>query len=135
MLERLHSENAELIDGITEEGKLSDEDEQKLEAAIADAIDDFGPDFDKEGNPLEEGESERIRDESEREAPARTESSSEGSDPESTDDSDDADASGGSDPTGEESTDDSDDADPSGGSDPTGEESTDDANDAGEAKT
>ena len=28
--------------------------------AIAEAIDDFGPDFDAEGNPIEEGESDRI---------------------------------------------------------------------------
>jgi F-type H+-transporting ATPase subunit alpha len=112
LLERLHSENKELIQGITDDGKLTDEDEKKLEAAIADAIDDFGPDFDKEGSPLEEGESERIRDEKEREAPARTESSSDDSESESESESDDA----GSDP---ESTDDSDDTDESGGSDPT----------------
>ena len=31
------------------------------------AIDDFGPDFDEEGNPLEEGESDRIKSEEERE--------------------------------------------------------------------
>ncbi len=36
-------------------------------------IDDFGPDFDAEGQPLEEGESDRIRSEHERAAPARTE--------------------------------------------------------------
>ncbi len=89
MLERLHSENKELIQGITDEGKLTDEDEEKLEAAIADAIDDFGPDFDKEGNPLEEGESERVRDESEREKPARTAA---GGDEEASDDASDAEA-------------------------------------------
>jgi F-type H+-transporting ATPase subunit alpha len=114
LLERLHSENKELIQGITDDGKLTDEDEKKLEAAIADAIDDFGPDFDKEGSPLEEGESERIRDEKEREAPARTESSSDDSESESESESESDDA--GSDP---ESTDDSDDTDESGGSDPT----------------
>jgi F-type H+-transporting ATPase subunit alpha len=72
MLERLHSENAELMDGINESGQLSDEDEEKLGKLIADAVDDFGPDFDKEGNPLEEGESDRIRDEEEQKAPSRT---------------------------------------------------------------
>ncbi len=72
LLERLHSENKDLIDGITDEGKLSDEDEEKLEAAIAEAIDDFGPDFDKEGNTLEEGESERVRERVRAREPART---------------------------------------------------------------
>ncbi len=96
MLERLHAENKELIQGITDEGKLADEEEEKLESAIADAIDDFGPDFDKEGNPLEEGESDRVRDEGEREAPARTESDEDaGSDPEADDEWDDVDESGG----------------------------------------
>ena len=45
---------------IDETGELSDEDEQELGKAIAEMIDDFGPDFDAEGNPLEEGESDRI---------------------------------------------------------------------------
>jgi F-type H+-transporting ATPase subunit alpha len=93
LLERLHSENSDLMDGITESGQLSDEDEEKLGKAIADAVDDFGPDFDKEGNPLEEGESDRIRDEEERAAPARTEDADE-----SEDDSDDAGSDAGSDP-------------------------------------
>jgi hypothetical protein len=35
-------------------------------------IDDFGPDFDAEGNPLEEGESDRIKSEDERQRPGRT---------------------------------------------------------------
>ena len=39
--------------------------------AIADMVDDFGPDFDEEGNPLEAGESDRIRSEEERERPGR----------------------------------------------------------------
>jgi hypothetical protein len=34
-------------------------------------IDDFGPDFDAEGTELEEGESDRIKDETERSAPGR----------------------------------------------------------------
>ena len=46
---------------INESGELSDEDEKALGDAIAEAIDDFGPDFDAEGNPLEEGESDRVR--------------------------------------------------------------------------
>ena len=35
-------------------------------------VDDFGPDFDEEGNPLEEGESDRIHSEEERAAEGRT---------------------------------------------------------------
>jgi F-type H+/Na+-transporting ATPase subunit alpha len=60
LLSRLHSEQAELMGTLTE-GNWSDEIEQQLGDAIAESIDDFGPDFDAEGNPLEEGESDRIR--------------------------------------------------------------------------
>jgi hypothetical protein len=35
-------------------------------------VDDFGPDFDEDGNPLEEGESDRVKDEDERKRPGRT---------------------------------------------------------------
>ena len=35
-------------------------------------VDDFGPDFDEEGNPLEEGESDRIHAEEELAAEGRT---------------------------------------------------------------
>jgi F-type H+-transporting ATPase subunit alpha len=69
---RLHSENAELLGRIEETGQLSDEDADALGKAIADFVDDFGPDFDEHGEALEEGESDRIRSEQEREAPART---------------------------------------------------------------
>ena len=48
------------MQGINESGQLSDEDEKTLGDAIAEAIDDFGPDFDEEGNALEEGESDRV---------------------------------------------------------------------------
>jgi F-type H+/Na+-transporting ATPase subunit alpha len=71
LLIRLHSENQDLLDRINETGELSDEDEEALGKAIAEMVDDFGPDFDQEGNPLEEGESDRIRSEEERERPAR----------------------------------------------------------------
>ena len=57
---------------IDETGELSDEDEKELGDAIAEMIDDFGPDFDPEGQPLEEGESDRIKSEGERGQPART---------------------------------------------------------------
>ena len=61
MISRLHSENKDLLDRINESGQLSDEDEEALGDSIAQAIDDFGPDFDQEGNPLEEGESDRVQ--------------------------------------------------------------------------
>ena len=60
LLSRLRSEQAELIKRITESGELTDDDEQQLGEAIGEMVDDFGPDFDAEGNPLEEGESERV---------------------------------------------------------------------------
>jgi F-type H+-transporting ATPase subunit alpha len=71
LLERLRSETKDLI-GRINDGELSDEDEEALGEAIAEAVDDFGPDFDEEGQPLEEGESDRIRSEEEREKPGRT---------------------------------------------------------------
>jgi F-type H+/Na+-transporting ATPase subunit alpha len=67
LIDRLHAENKDLIDRINETGQLPDEDEEALGKSIAQAIDDFGPDFDQEGNPLEEGESDRIKDEKQRE--------------------------------------------------------------------
>ena len=67
LIARLHSENQDLLDRINETGKLSDEDEEALGKVIAQMVDDFGPDFDKEGNPLEEGESDRVKDEGQRE--------------------------------------------------------------------
>ena len=72
LLERLRSENAELMDGINNDGQLSDEDEETLGEAIKDYVDDFGPDFDEEGQPLEEGESDRVKSEEERAKPGRT---------------------------------------------------------------
>jgi F-type H+-transporting ATPase subunit alpha len=71
MLERLHSENKDLM-GRINDGALSDEDEEALGEAIAEMIDDFGPDFDEEGQALEEGESDRVKDEGEHGRPART---------------------------------------------------------------
>jgi F-type H+-transporting ATPase subunit alpha len=69
MIQRLHSEQSELMSKINE-GEWDDQMEEQLGNAIAEAIDDFGPDFDEEGQELEEGESDRIRDEEHR----RTES-------------------------------------------------------------
>ena len=72
LITRMHSEKADLMKSIDDTGELSDEDEESLGKAIADMIDDFGPDFDAEGNALESGESDRVRDEAEHAAPART---------------------------------------------------------------
>src|SRR5215211_1067693 len=67
LLSGLHSEQGDLMKGINESGELSDENENALGDAIAEAIDDFGPDFDEEGKPLEEGESDRVRERREEE--------------------------------------------------------------------
>ena len=68
---RLHSEESELLSRIEDSGKLEDADEEALGKAIADFVDDFGADFDQDGQPLEEGESDRVKSQEEREAPAR----------------------------------------------------------------
>jgi F-type H+-transporting ATPase subunit alpha len=77
LIGRLHSEQSDLMNQINEEGTISDEELEKLGDAIGEMVDDFGPDFDEEGNPLEEGESDRVKDESERERPGRTEEEAE----------------------------------------------------------
>jgi hypothetical protein len=70
------------------EGDWSDEMQEKLSNAIFESIDDFGPDFDEEGNELEEGESDRVHDEEERKKEGRTSGSSDSdSDGDSDDDS------------------------------------------------
>ena len=66
LIERLRAEHAELLGRIDETGQLEDADEEELRKALTDMVDDFGPDFDEEGNPLEEGESDRIHSEEER---------------------------------------------------------------------
>src|SRR5918992_708848 len=71
MLQRLHSQQDELMQKI-EGGDWDDSIEDQLGKAIAEAIDDFGPDFDEEGNELEEGESDRIMSEEERQKEGRT---------------------------------------------------------------
>ena len=73
LLGRLKSESSDLMSKIEDEGKLEDEDLEKLGDAIAEMVDDFGPDFDEDGQPLEEGESDRVKDEEERKRPGRTE--------------------------------------------------------------
>jgi F-type H+-transporting ATPase subunit alpha len=71
LLARLHSEKDDLMQKIAG-GDWDDSIEDQLGDAIAEAIDDFGPDFDAEGNPIEEGESDRIMSEEERQKEGRT---------------------------------------------------------------
>ena len=73
LIARLRSENQDLLSRIDETGDLPEADEEALGKAIGEMVDDFGPDFDADGNPIDEGESDRIVSEEEREAPARTE--------------------------------------------------------------
>jgi F-type H+-transporting ATPase subunit alpha len=71
MLSRLHSEESDLMGKIAD-GEWDDDIEEKLGDAIAEAIDDFGADFHEDGTPVEEGESDRIHDEDERNKEGRT---------------------------------------------------------------
>jgi len=70
---RLHAEKAELLGRIAESGKLEEADEEELGAAIRDFVDDFGADFDEFGDPVEAGESDRIKSAEEQERPSRVE--------------------------------------------------------------
>jgi F-type H+-transporting ATPase subunit alpha len=65
LIQRLHAEHSDLM-GKINGGEWDDQIEETLGKAIAEAIDDFGPDFDEEGQELEEGESDRVRDEEHR---------------------------------------------------------------------
>jgi F-type H+/Na+-transporting ATPase subunit alpha len=80
MLQRLHAEYEELMRKIAD-GQWDDPIESELGDAIAEAVDDFGPDFDEEGNPLEEGESDRMRDREEERAEAEEEQPEEEAEP------------------------------------------------------
>jgi len=60
LLDRLRSEQSDLM-GRIGDGEWEDKTENELSEAIGEAVDDFGPDFDAEGNELEEGESERTQ--------------------------------------------------------------------------
>jgi F-type H+/Na+-transporting ATPase subunit alpha len=72
LLERLHAENSDLMARINDSGELSDEDEEELGKVIGEFVDDFGADLDEEGQPLEEGESDRIKSDEEHAKPGRT---------------------------------------------------------------
>jgi F-type H+-transporting ATPase subunit alpha len=65
LIQRLHSEQSDLM-GKINDGEWDDQLEETLGKVIAEAIDDFGADFDEEGNELEEGESDRVKDEEHR---------------------------------------------------------------------
>jgi hypothetical protein len=67
----LHAEKADLLGRIESTGKLEEDDEKELGAAIAEFVDDFGPDFDEHGDAIEAGESDRVRSSEERSAPPR----------------------------------------------------------------
>ena len=60
LLARLRAERQDLLDRIDESGQLSEEDEAELGGAIAEFVDDFGPDFTADGEPLAAGESDRV---------------------------------------------------------------------------
>ena len=77
LLSRLHSEESDLMETL-DKGDWDDDIEKKLGDAIAEALDDFGPDFHEDGTPLEEGESDRIMSEEEREKEGRTSGSGRG---------------------------------------------------------
>jgi F-type H+-transporting ATPase subunit alpha len=112
-ISRLKSENEDLMKKLNE-GEWGDEIEKELGDALAESVDDFGPDLDEEGQPLEEGESDRIKSDEEREKEGRTEgagdsddSDDDDSDDDESDDDADEDADSGDE---EDSDDDSDDA-------------------------
>src|SRR5436190_8243424 len=105
LIQRLHAEQSELM-GKVDEGEWDDQMEAQLGNAIAEAIDDFGPDFDEEGQELEEGESDRIKDEEQRATPSDHEdedTASDSADPEgedATDETEDLSASADGNPVG-----------------------------------
>jgi F-type H+-transporting ATPase subunit alpha len=51
---RMHAEQDELRRRIRETGELSEEDEETLRNATAEFLDDFGPDLDEDGQPLDD---------------------------------------------------------------------------------
>ncbi|MGA7396293.1 MAG: F0F1 ATP synthase subunit alpha [Solirubrobacterales bacterium] len=60
LLTRIHTENKDLCDRINETGLFPEEDEKALADIIGGYVDDFGPDFDADGEPIEAGESDRV---------------------------------------------------------------------------
>ena len=84
----MKSENEDLL-GRLNEGEWGDEEEKELDDVLSEAVDDFGPDLDEDGQPLEEGESDRIKSEEERDKGGRTSSERRRRGSDSDDDSDD----------------------------------------------
>ena len=82
LIERLRSEHSELMGRINDTGKLEESDEEELGKAVSEMVDDFGPDFDEDGNELEAGESDRIRSGEERSAPGRRSADGDAAEPE-----------------------------------------------------
>jgi F-type H+-transporting ATPase subunit alpha len=79
LIQRLHAEHSDLMNKLND-GQWDDPLEEELGKAIAEAIDDFGPDFDEEGQELEEGESDRIKDEEHRRSESQHQDSGEDED-------------------------------------------------------
>src|SRR6478752_5579335 len=71
LIERLHSDQGDLMKKINEDGELSDEELDQLGDAIGEFVDDFGADLDEDGQPLDEGDSDRVKSEAERAKPSR----------------------------------------------------------------
>src|SRR5215213_4124710 len=59
LCQRLRSEKSELLEKIAG-GDWEDSTREELDAAIKEFADDFGYDLDEEGNPVEEGDSDRV---------------------------------------------------------------------------
>jgi hypothetical protein len=49
----MHAEHDELLRRVRDTGALTDEDENELQKAIGQLLEDFGPDFDEQGQPLD----------------------------------------------------------------------------------
>jgi F-type H+/Na+-transporting ATPase subunit alpha len=58
---RAHAEHEELLRRIRDTGELNDEDEQELQRIVSEFLDDFGPDFDEEGQALDTAPAEESR--------------------------------------------------------------------------
>jgi F-type H+-transporting ATPase subunit alpha len=59
LTERAHSEASDQLEKIAE-GDWSDETQQALDKLVSEFADDFGYDLDEEGQPMDEGESDRV---------------------------------------------------------------------------
>jgi F-type H+-transporting ATPase subunit alpha len=59
LTQRVHSEGGEVLEAVSR-GEWSDETQSRLRDIVKEYTDDFGYDLDEEGQPLEEGESDRV---------------------------------------------------------------------------